>query len=88
MDEIKKRYKNKPRKCIFCGSKRIATYVYGYPSSEIMKDVEVGKIAIDGCCVGDDDPKWQCADCGHDFYRIENYLEVLLDDYLRKQTKK
>jgi len=85
MDE-KKRYKNKPRKCIFCGSKRIATYVYGYPSYEIMKDVEAGKIAIGGCCVGDDDPIWQCTDCGHDFYRTENFLDDLLGDYIRKLT--
>ncbi|WP_054715223.1 hypothetical protein [Marinifilum fragile] len=68
MSESKKRYKNKPRKCIFCGSTRIATYVYGYPSSSILKDVEAGKIAIGGCCLGEDNPRWRCSGCGHQFY--------------------
>lgn len=65
---MKKRYNNKPKKCVFCGSRRIATYIYGMPAYDMSKEVEKGKIAIGGCCVGDDDPLWQCADCKHDFY--------------------
>lgn len=68
MGEEKKKYRNKPRKCICCGSKRIATYTYGYPSSRIMKDVEAGKVAIGGCILDFDNPTWRCADCKHDFY--------------------
>ena len=66
---MKKRYKNKPRKCIFCGSKRIATYIYWYPSYEAFKEEEAGKIAIGGCIVEMDSPVWKCADCNHDFYQ-------------------
>jgi hypothetical protein len=28
-----------------------------------MEDMEAGRVVLGGCCVTEDDPKWQCADC-------------------------
>jgi DNA-directed RNA polymerase subunit RPC12/RpoP len=61
----------KPRKCSNCGSKRIANILYGMPgfSDELQRDIELGKIILGGCLIGEDDPDWQCADCGRSFQR-------------------
>jgi len=63
--------KRKPRVCSECGSKRIANIEYGLPylSETERMDVESGKIVLAGCVVSDDDPKWECADCGKQFWR-------------------
>jgi len=49
----------KPRRCPACGSKRIASIMYGYPlfSEELEQKLEAGKITLGGCCISDDDPK-------------------------------
>jgi DNA-directed RNA polymerase subunit RPC12/RpoP len=59
----------KPKSCSECGSKRIATILHGMPafSDELERDIEVGKIVLGGCLVSDDDPIWQCVDCGKSF---------------------
>lgn len=68
---IATRYSRKPRKCPACGSKRIARILYGLPafSDELQRDLEEGKITLGGCCIRDDDPVWQCADCDMEFYK-------------------
>lgn len=65
----------KPRKCLACGSKRIASILYGYPifSEELGQKLEAGEIALGGCCISDGDPVWECADCKTPIYKI--YLE-------------
>ncbi len=70
---IAKRYVRKPRKCPACGSTRIAHTLYGMPafSEELQQDMEAGKIKLGGCCIGGDDPVWQCADCDLEFYKIQ-----------------
>jgi len=64
-------YQRRPRICPNCGSKRIATILYGLPvfSDALQKDLKVGKIALGGCCISGDDPAWQCADCEQTFYK-------------------
>jgi hypothetical protein len=60
----------KPRKCSECGSKRIANIQYGMPAfSELEQDIELGRVVLGGCLVGDNDPDWQCADCDACFWR-------------------
>lgn len=68
---ITKRYIRKPRKCPACGSKRLAEILYGLIiySDQLKQDLEAGKITLGGCCISDDDPAWQCADCNEKFYR-------------------
>jgi hypothetical protein len=57
--------KRKPKKCPACSSQRIANILYGMPeySAKLEKDLSSGRIILGGCCITNDDPKWQCADC-------------------------
>ena len=57
--------KRKPKKCPACSSHRIANILYGMPdySAKLEKDLSSGRIILGGCCITNDDPKWQCADC-------------------------
>jgi primosomal protein N' len=63
---------HKPKSCPACGSKRIASIMYGYPlfSEELEQKLEAGEIALGGCCISDDDPVWEFADCKAPIYRI------------------
>ena len=65
------RVTRKPRKCPFCGSKIIATYMYGMPvySEQLMKKIEEGKTILGGCCISDNDPVYSCFACRTDFYK-------------------
>lgn len=66
------RVKEKPNICPVCGSKRIASYMYGLPmfSKKLEKEIDEGKIVLGGCCISDDDPLFKCLDCQKDFYRV------------------
>ena len=35
--------------------------VYGYPSGSMFRDAARGKIALGGCVIFGDDPKWTCS---------------------------
>jgi len=61
----------KPRRCPVCGSKRIASVLYGYPvfSEELEKKLEAGSVTLGGCIITGDDPVWECVDCHIQFYR-------------------
>jgi len=65
-------YSRKPWKCPACGSERVAVILYGMPafSPHLEKDLNSGRIALGGCCVTDEDPKWQCVECKTEIYRI------------------
>ena len=56
----------KPR-CPLCDSEDIAAIVFGYPSSEMIEGSERGTIKLGGCCVEEDDPKWHCKECEHEW---------------------
>ncbi len=62
----------KPRKCPKCGSACIASYLYGMPAvdEKLERELDAGRIVLGGCCVSEDDPQWQCADCGQDIYHM------------------
>jgi len=34
-----------------------------------MDDIHAGKVALGGCCISDDDPVWECADCETTIYK-------------------
>ena len=63
--EIRYASKRKPKKCPVCSSPRVATILYGMPelSAKLEKELSAGRIILGGCCITDDDPEWQCADC-------------------------
>jgi len=54
--------------CPQCGSAAdVIPIIYGYPSEELMKAADRGEVALGGCIVGDDAPRWRCKKCGRDF---------------------
>lgn len=61
----------KPKRCPKCGSVQIASVLYGLPafSQKLEEDMKTGRIVLGGCCITDDDPKWQCIDCSTAIYR-------------------
>ena len=49
--------------CATCGAELIRI-VYGYPSGSMFRDAARGKIALGGCVVFANAPRWKCsADC-------------------------
>ena len=54
-------------KCPNCGKSSIAEIFWGYPGDvDLMKEsIEKKEIVLGGCCVTDNDPKWECNDCNH-----------------------
>ena len=68
--------KRKPKKCPKCGCAKIASIQYGMPafSPALRMDLDEGKIVLGGCCVSNDDPAWQCVECGMQIYRGKNAL--------------
>jgi hypothetical protein len=55
----------RPEKRPQCGSWRIADILYGEPAyRSVEKDLEAGRIVLGGCVGTDNDPAWQCVDCG------------------------
>jgi len=65
-----KTYKCKPCKCPSCGGK-VGKIMWGKPiiDNKLEADIAAGKIILGGCCVTDDDPTWQCAKCGEQFWK-------------------
>ena len=65
-------FKTKPEVCPLCGSKKIATVIYGLVDidEEIKKALDAGEIALGGCVrTFFDEPDWKCSDCGAKFYK-------------------
>ena len=70
MEDGRYRSETKPRKCPKCGTNRIASYLYGMPdmNEKMERNIDAGRVVIGGCCIGDDDPRWQCVECGANIY--------------------
>ena len=47
------------QKCEKCGAPLIPI-VYGYPSAAMFRDAARGKIALGGCVIMGNDPRWKC----------------------------
>ena len=61
--------KRKPKKCPICTSADVVDIIYGIPSYELFQQAENRKVALGGCCITDDDPKWKCLDCEIEIYK-------------------
>lgn len=61
-----RRCRSKPKRCTACRSSRIAPILYGEPAMdpEMERQIKEGLLVIGGCCIGGDDPAWQCRTCG------------------------
>ena len=68
----------KPRKCLNCGSRKIATYLYGMPhcTPALKKALDVGTVVLGGCEIVDPMPLWKCVDCEADFLKSEKGRET------------
>jgi ribosomal protein S27AE len=65
------RLTRKPRRCPNCGTTPVATILYGMPAYDerMQKDLDEGRIALGGYCIGIDDPTWKCSNCGLEIYK-------------------
>lgn len=65
-------YKTKPTVCKKCGSRKIATLLYGHPhfTPELDQEISDKEVIIMGCCIYVEDfiQNWQCAECDEAFY--------------------
>jgi hypothetical protein len=54
-------------KCPECGKSWIAEILWGYPGNMDSLDdaLEKKEITLGGCYVTDNDPKYECNDCSH-----------------------
>ena len=64
----------KPMTCPSCNGKNIAVILWGYPleTADLTKAVEEKKIVFGGCCVSENDPTWECADCYAQIWSSKN----------------
>jgi len=58
-------------KCPRGGSWRMGDILYGSPSHtpRVHKDLEAERTVLGGCLCTNNDPVWQCVDCGAQIYR-------------------
>jgi len=60
--------------CPECNKKWIAEILWGYPDMEAVEDkLEKKEIVLGGCYVTDNDPKWECNNCHHQWGKREDY---------------
>ena len=61
----------RPSRCPVCGSTRVARILWGLlvPDRELQLAMAAGEVIPGGCRVSDDDPIWQCTECGASFGR-------------------
>lgn len=54
-------------KCPKCGSRRMATILYGLPlfNEELDESLRRGEVTLGGCCITGSDPDKECHDCFH-----------------------
>lgn len=38
--------------------------LFGFPTDEAFEAAQQGEIALGGCVVSGDDPRWECSSCG------------------------
>lgn len=63
-------FEHRPEKCPLCGSAKVAPILYGLPNftDELERALDEGKVALGGCVITGDDPRWKCLDCEATFY--------------------
>ena len=53
-------------KCPKCQADGVCI-IYGYPGESLMEKAKAGKVALGGCVIEDNMPKWKCSECGHEW---------------------
>lgn len=49
--------------CPSCHSDLVVPIVYGFADAGMAIDEEAGRIALGGCDITDNDPRWACRSC-------------------------
>lgn len=55
--------KTEQKQCPKCGSKHVASILYGLPTSAAMKQATTGEVILGGCVIGMSSPQFHCHDC-------------------------
>ena len=66
-----------PDGCPKCGSKKVASILYGLPmfDEEPKRRINAVEIVLGGCCISGDDPLWYCNACRHHWGGEDNGIE-------------
>ena len=61
----------KPQRCPWCGSMKIAIMLNGMPIfiPELEQDLDNGGLALGNSDSSENEPAWQCTDCCAQFFR-------------------
>jgi DNA-directed RNA polymerase subunit RPC12/RpoP len=62
--------------CPSCNEKTGVDVVYGMPSIEIARQVELGEIALGGCVIEPNQPNYRCMSCGFEWDRARQFEEA------------
>ena len=54
-----------PATCPVCGAASVAYIVYGMPGPDVHERFAPTPIALGGCVIWDDAPRWRCQACEH-----------------------
>lgn len=75
-------------RCPECGSVDVAEILWGEPAftEEVRKSLDEGKLALGGCCISSDDPKYECNECRCRFGKSELSEEIA--ELIEKRTLK
>ena len=57
----------RPPSCPTCSSTSVRPIVYGEPDAELVERARRHEVVLAGCLLTDDDPAWDCPECGHRF---------------------
>ena len=73
----------KPRKCPKCGHAPVGEILWGMPhmDSKLEELMNAGKIIIGGCCLGGDDPTWECSKCHQQIWKPIPEGELIGGEY-------
>jgi len=56
--------------CPECGSVEVIAIRYGYPSADMLEQVESGSAVMGGCLLDEESPTWLCKRCGAKYGRL------------------
>ena len=48
-------------KCPYCGNVETVPIIYGYPSYDLFRKEEEGKVHLGGCVIREDNPRRYCS---------------------------
>jgi hypothetical protein len=56
-------------RCPNCGKQALIHMRYGYPGAVLMHHADQGLVALGGCVITGDDPRYRCQNCRSDIWR-------------------